>query len=506
MYSLRLCAFAVKNFSMGEYFHSVRLVPERCNGRMACLKACPTEAIRVRNGRAQILEDRCIDCGECARVCTQNAIVPQTSSLTDFSRFKYTVALISPVLYGQFRKEALPGSILAGVRKIGFDEACDVARASEAVSIAIDEYLASHRGPWPLLSPFCPTIVRLIQARYSDLIDLLIPIDSPMEIAAREVRHRKMKELGLRREEIGVIYLTPCPPKMVAIKYPPRKKASHIDGAIGISEIYHPLLSAIHELSEGAREDGEPVTGIGLGWPLLGGQVSSLEAQNSLAVGGLDDVERILDEIEHGKLGDIQYVECHATGTSLGDKVELNSMDAFFGKFGASPMAGSVKSNLGHLLTAAGMASMTKVILSMEAGVIPATIHLEDPQTSANHVITADRIPASSVPWPETGSRKRAAVSAFGLGGTNAHLILEEGEGGKTETGPASSFNGDLSGEHSPAAARARSPMAIIAMEAHFGTCPGLSAFHRTVYEGIQHFIPLPPDRWKGLEALPELL
>ena len=202
----------------------------------------------------------------------------------------------------------------------------------------------------------------------------------------------------------------------------------------------------------------------------------------------------------------IQYVECHATGTSLGDKVELNSMDAFFGKYGASPMAGSVKSNLGHLLTAAGMASMTKVILSMEAGVIPATIHLEDPQTSANHVITADRIPASSVPWPETGSRKRAAVSAFGLGGTNAHLILEEGEGGKTETGPASSFNGDLSGEHSPAAARARSPMAIIAMEAHFGTCPGLSAFHRTVYEGIQHFIPLPPDRWKGLEALPELL
>jgi iron only hydrogenase large subunit-like protein len=297
---------------MGEYFHSVRLVPERCNGRMACMKVCPTEAIRVRNAQAQILEDRCIDCGECARACTHNAIVPQTSSLTDFSRFKYTVALISPVLYGQFRKDVLPRTILAGVRRIGFDDACDVARASEAVSIAIDEYLATHRGPWPLLSPFCPTIVRLIQARYSDLIDLLIPIDSPMEIAAREVRHRKMKELGLRREDIGVIYLTPCPAKMVAIKYPPRKKASHIDGAIGISEIYHSLLSAVSELSEGPREEGESVTGLGLGWPLLGGQVGSLEAKNSLAVGGLGDAERILDEIEHGKLGDIQYVECHA--------------------------------------------------------------------------------------------------------------------------------------------------------------------------------------------------
>jgi iron only hydrogenase large subunit-like protein len=330
---------------MGEYFHSVRIVPERCTGRMACLKVCPTEAIRVRHGRAQILEDRCIDCGECARACRHNAIVPQTSSFTDFSRFKYTVALISPVLYGQFRKDVVPKTILGAVRRIGFDEACDVARASEAVSTAIDEYLASYRGPWPLLSPFCPTIVRLVQARYSNLIDLLIPVDSPMEIAAREVKHRKMKELGLRREEIGVIYLTPCPAKMVAIKYPPRKKASHIDGAIGISDLYHPLLSAIGEINEGPRQDSEPVTGIGLGWPLLGGQVSSLQAQNSLAVGGLGDVQRILDEIEQGKLGDIQYVECHACpqgccGGSLtvGDPyVTRSTILSLVARFGSQP-------------------------------------------------------------------------------------------------------------------------------------------------------------------------
>jgi ferredoxin len=279
---------------------------------MACMRACPTEAIRVRHGKAEILEDRCIDCGECARVCPHNAIIPQTSSLTDFSRFKYTIALISPVLYGQFRKHVPPRTILAGVRKIGFDDACDVACASEAVSTAVDEYLTGYRGPLPLVSPFCPTIVRLIQARYTNLIDLLIPIDSPMEIAAREVRKKKIKELGLRREEIGVIYLTPCPAKMVAIKYPPRKRASHIDGAIGISEIYHPLLSAIGDVNSDSPEDEEPVSGMGLGWPVLGGQVASLRAESSLAVGGLSDVERIFDEIERGKLGDIQYVECHA--------------------------------------------------------------------------------------------------------------------------------------------------------------------------------------------------
>jgi Fe-S-cluster-containing hydrogenase component 2 len=297
---------------MVRYFHSVRVVPERCNGRMACLRACPSEAIRVRRGKAEIFEDRCIDCGECARACPHGGIVPQTSSFTEFSRFRHTVALISPVLYGQFRKDVLPRAILAGVRRIGFDDACDVACASEAVSVAMDEFLAGYRGPLPLLSPFCPTIVRLVQAKYPSLVDLLIPIDSPMEIAAREVRNRKMKELGLRRDEIGVIYLTPCPAKMIAIKYPPRKHKSYIDGAIAISEIYPTLLSALGETGDAARESGESVTGMGLGWPVLGGQVSSLRAENSLAVSGLADVQRILDDIERGKLGDVQFVECHA--------------------------------------------------------------------------------------------------------------------------------------------------------------------------------------------------
>jgi hypothetical protein len=312
---------------------------------MACLKVCPTEAIRVRHGKAEILEDRCIDCGECARACRHNAIIPQTSSFTEFSEFKYTVALVSPVLYGQFRKEVLPSMILAGVRKIGFDDACDVACASEAVSAAIDEHLASYRGPLPLLSPFCPTIVRLIQARYPSLIDLLVPIDSPMEIAAREVRNKKMKELGLRRDEIGVIYLTPCPAKMVAIKYPLRKRDSHIDGAIAISDIYRPLLSAISEVNDGGHEAEESVTGMGLGWPVLGGQVSSLRAESSLAVGGLGDVERILDEIEHGRLGDIQFVECHACAQgccggplTVGDPyVSRGTILSLVARFGKAP-------------------------------------------------------------------------------------------------------------------------------------------------------------------------
>jgi len=162
------------------------------------------------------------------------------------------------------------------------------------------------------MSPFCPTVVRLIQARYPNLIEQLIPIDSPMEIAAREIRYKTMKELGLRREEIGIIYLTPCSPKIVAIKDPPRKRVSHVDGAIPISEICQPLASALSDSNGEPPEEEEPVRGIGLGWPVLGGQTASLRSGSCLAVGGLGDVERILDEIENGKLGDVQFVECQA--------------------------------------------------------------------------------------------------------------------------------------------------------------------------------------------------
>lgn len=296
---------------MVEELHSVRVEAERCRGRMACLRACPTEAIRVRRGRAQILEDRCIDCGECVRACPNGAIQPLTGSFTDLARFHYTVALPSPALYGQFRREILPGAILRALTLIGFDDASDLAWAGEAVSVAIDEHLAEYRGPLPLISPFCPAVVRLVQARFPALVDQLIPLDSPMEIAAREVKLRKAREQGLRMEEIGVIYITPCPAKIIAVESPPRKRVSYLDGAIAIADIYRPLLTALARQHEAAG-DSPPVRGVGLAWPVLGGQASCLRTEDTLAVGGLREVARILEDVENGKLSDLHYLECHA--------------------------------------------------------------------------------------------------------------------------------------------------------------------------------------------------
>jgi hypothetical protein len=241
-------------------------------------------------------------------------VLPQTSSFRDFSEFKHTIALPSPVFYSQFGKDVSPAVILKALKRIGFNDAYDAACASESVSIAIQEYLDSVDTPRPLISPFCPAIVRLVQIRYPNLLEHLIPIESPMEIAAREAKHLAMKALGLKESEIGVIYLTPCPAKMLAIKNPPRKRHSFVNGTIAISEIYPSVLQAIPEVMGG--DDADEIRGLGLGWPIVGGQVACLKAEDCLSIGGLSDAVRIFEEIENGKLRDVQYIEVHSCPTA----------------------------------------------------------------------------------------------------------------------------------------------------------------------------------------------
>ena len=187
---------------------------------------------------------------------------------------------------------------------------------------------------------------------------------------------------------------------------------------------------------------------------------------------------------------EIDYIECHATGTPLGDITELNSMEAFFGAHQTAPLIGSVKSNFGHLLTAAGMGGMLKVILSMANNRLPATIKVGEPNASQNNLIGERQIVRQSIDWPNGRQGKRAAVSAFGFGGTNAHLVLEH-----KSSAPAS-----VSTSARPIS------LAITGMAAHFGECASLDELRQALYAGRQLFTSLPPQRWKGLEDQAELL
>ena len=223
------------------------------------------------------------------------------------------MAIPSPALYAQFGHKIMPDKILNGLKKLGFDDAFDLAPSCGEVSFAIQEFLREHKGPKPMISNACPTIVRLIQVKYPSLINHLTPLDIPREIAGREIKKKKSKRYGLKEKEIGTFYITPCPAKMISIKQPAEKQKSYLDGAISISDIYGPLLSAMENVeNESYNKSLENLCILGMGWAMVGGICRTLRLKNSLAVSGLTETIKVFDDIEKGKLKHIDYIEAYS--------------------------------------------------------------------------------------------------------------------------------------------------------------------------------------------------
>lgn len=273
------------------------------------MRACPTAAIRVRKGGARMVEDLCIDCDGCLRVCANGAIVPLTHSVQDLRQYEYRIAIPSPTLYGQLQNIRSPGRVLKALERCGFDEAVPESTACDAVTFSIALYLQGYQGPKPVISSFCPTVVRLVQVKYPSLVDHLLQLMPPREIAARDAKRRAAERTGLSEERIGAFYITPCSAKMVAIHDHPGLKRSFLDGAVAIRDLFQALVSALGQVEEDS-ECAESASG--LMWACARVFTRSLPVENTLSVAGLQNVIRILDDMEKGRLDRYVYVECHA--------------------------------------------------------------------------------------------------------------------------------------------------------------------------------------------------
>ena len=291
---------------MEERYHSVRLIPERCQGCVNCTKRCPTEAIRIRGGKAQITSSRCIDCGECIRHCPGHAKTAVTDELEDLKKYKHNIALPAPSLYGQFNVDIPVRAILSGLLKLGFDEVFEVAHGAEIVSLAIRDYLKRPDIVRPAISSACPAVVRLIQVKFPELIDHLVPFDAPVEVAARLARAEAENLYGFTPEEIGIWFITPCPAKMTAVNQPLGTDKSSITGAIAISKIFPDLFRVVTADIQDARRQA---SWVGVGWAVPGGETSAVGVSNILVVHDIHHVINVLEQVALGKLKHVDYVE-----------------------------------------------------------------------------------------------------------------------------------------------------------------------------------------------------
>ena len=303
---------------MSTYEHSVSLQREKCTGCTTCLRHCPTEAIRIRDCHAVIAADRCIDCGECIRVCPHNAKRAECNKLDNLSRFKWRIALPAPSLYGQFEGLEDADHVIQGLLDMGFDDVCEVSAAAEYVSEYTRLYLKTEGIKRPVISSACPVVSRLIAMRFPYLKDNLLPLLPPMELAAAAAREKALAEHPeFVSSDIGVCFISPCPAKTSYVKNGFGDHKSEIDLVVSISDIYFTLINLL-------KSDKPPkVTSnsgmIGISWAASGGEATALFNDRYLAADGIENVIKMLDQIENGTIPQLEFIELNAcTGGCVG--------------------------------------------------------------------------------------------------------------------------------------------------------------------------------------------
>ena len=298
-----------------EFHHALKVIGADCIGCTHCMTVCPTRAIRVRNGKAKIIANRCVDCGECYKACPVSAIEVEQDDLEMIFRYEARVILIPSILIGQFSHKIPASSIYSALREIGFTHVFQVENTVDMVLDAYSEYRQKNEIR-PLISSFCPAIVRLIQVRFPSLVDNIIRVNPPIDMSALYYLEQ-LKASGIPEKNIGLFYATPCAAKIAAIKSPVGDTRSIITGVINMNFLYNKIQKYLQNTSLKAAM---PVTddllnSRGVLFSLTRGEAVHCD-KRALAVDGIRNVTEILENVENDKLGSVEFLELRACDES----------------------------------------------------------------------------------------------------------------------------------------------------------------------------------------------
>jgi hypothetical protein len=245
-------------------------------------------------------------------VCPYKAKKATHDALSVLGEYKYTVALPAPSLYGQFDNLDNIGYIIRGLLDLGFDDVFEVACAAELVSAYTRKYLTREDIKRPIISSACPTITRLISTNYPYLCENIMPILPPIDIAAMLAREKAKEEHPeLSDDDIGVIFISPCPAKVSYVKNNFAGERNYVSATVSVRDIYFALLDKMNKYREEPYEVTEAGI-IGIGWASTGGESTAILNDRYLAADGIENCIRVLDQIDSADITSLDFVELNA--------------------------------------------------------------------------------------------------------------------------------------------------------------------------------------------------
>lgn len=205
---------------------------EKCRKCLKCLRTCPTEAITIEHQRVQIHHHRCINCGKCIDGCLHQGLQAKGSTLVDIKSYDYTVCIVPSSMICGFTTHEEVEELFYAIKQLGFDEVVDLTHIEGQV-VQETQLLAGSEVNKTMIASFCPVVNKYIEVKYPILLDALLPIDYPSEIAARQLR-KQHHDKG----NVGIFNCCECIAKLSLAKFPYGNNNFEVDHALAIVDIF----------------------------------------------------------------------------------------------------------------------------------------------------------------------------------------------------------------------------------------------------------------------------